>query len=201
MVLRYPPVFVAMCGGALRHLPAARCVRPFLQLPAMLSRFSTLQVRSLSLLKGTTLSRGLATYYTKDHEWVSVKGKVATIGITDHAQQELGDVVYVGLPDVGAAFKAGCVRVWDCCVFQFWRRLLCTPWPCLPLLLRGAVTCVGHGDVRLRVEVWQQGHRRLVARFRLVLTVCPPCAVVAATPVLITLALACTARHSAQWSL
>lgn len=40
--------------------------------------------------------------YTKEHEWVSVEGDVGTIGITDHAQQELGDIVYVDLPKIGA---------------------------------------------------------------------------------------------------
>lgn len=41
--------------------------------------------------------------YTKSHEWVRVEGDVATIGITDHAQSELGDIVYVDLPNVGRA--------------------------------------------------------------------------------------------------
>jgi glycine cleavage system H protein len=44
--------------------------------------------------------------YTKDHEWVRVKGDNATIGITDHAQHQLGDVVYVELPKVGDKFEA-----------------------------------------------------------------------------------------------
>ena len=39
--------------------------------------------------------------YTKDHEWVRVKGEEATVGITDHAQQQLGDIVYIELPKVG----------------------------------------------------------------------------------------------------
>lgn len=43
--------------------------------------------------------------YTKEHEWVKVEDNVATIGITDYAQGELGDVVFVELPDVGASFK------------------------------------------------------------------------------------------------
>jgi glycine cleavage system H protein len=45
--------------------------------------------------------------YTREHEWVSAKGDLATVGITDYAQHELGDVVFVGLPEVGAAMKAG----------------------------------------------------------------------------------------------
>jgi glycine cleavage system H protein len=44
--------------------------------------------------------------YTKDHEWVRTKGSEATIGITDHAQHQLGDVVYVELPKVGDKFEA-----------------------------------------------------------------------------------------------
>ena len=42
-------------------------------------------------------------FYTKDHEWVEVKGETATVGITDYAQGHLGDVVYVELPAVGKA--------------------------------------------------------------------------------------------------
>ena len=45
--------------------------------------------------------------YTKDHEWVKVEGNVATIGITDHASSELGDVVYVDIPDESATVSAG----------------------------------------------------------------------------------------------
>lgn len=44
--------------------------------------------------------------YTKDHEWVLIEGDTATIGITDYAQESLGDIVYVDLPKVGAAFTA-----------------------------------------------------------------------------------------------
>jgi glycine cleavage system H protein len=45
--------------------------------------------------------------YAKSHEWVRVSGGVATVGITDHAQQELTDVVFVELPEVGRKAKAG----------------------------------------------------------------------------------------------
>src|SRR3982751_3798761 len=45
--------------------------------------------------------------YTKEHEWVSVEGDTGTIGITDHAQSELGDIVYVELPKVGLAVEQG----------------------------------------------------------------------------------------------
>lgn len=43
--------------------------------------------------------------YTKDHEWIRVSGDSATVGITDHAQNQLGDVVYVELPRVGDKFE------------------------------------------------------------------------------------------------
>ena len=43
--------------------------------------------------------------YTKDHEWLRVEGDVATVGVTDYAQEQLGDVVYVELPETGKSFK------------------------------------------------------------------------------------------------
>ena len=45
--------------------------------------------------------------YTKDHEWIKMDGNVATIGITDYAQRELGDIVYVEVETVGKSLKAG----------------------------------------------------------------------------------------------
>ena len=45
--------------------------------------------------------------YTKEHEWVRVDGDTGTVGITDFAQQQLGDVVYVDLPEVGTRLTAG----------------------------------------------------------------------------------------------
>ena len=45
--------------------------------------------------------------YTKEHEWILVEGGTGTIGITDHAQEELGDIVYVDLPKVGARIEQG----------------------------------------------------------------------------------------------
>ncbi|MBN8878653.1 MAG: glycine cleavage system protein GcvH [Chitinophagaceae bacterium] len=47
--------------------------------------------------------------YTKDHEWISLEGDTATIGITDFAQRELGDIVYVEVETVGKALAAGAV--------------------------------------------------------------------------------------------
>ena len=45
--------------------------------------------------------------YSKDHEWVKLDGDVATIGITNHAQEQLGDVVFVELPAIGTSFSSG----------------------------------------------------------------------------------------------
>jgi glycine cleavage system H protein len=45
--------------------------------------------------------------YTKDHEWIKLDGNVATIGITDYAQRELGDIVYVEVDTIGKSLKAG----------------------------------------------------------------------------------------------
>jgi glycine cleavage system H protein len=46
-------------------------------------------------------------HYTKEHEWVRVEGDVGVVGITDHAQQELGDIVYVDLPKPGTHLDQG----------------------------------------------------------------------------------------------
>ena len=45
--------------------------------------------------------------YTRDHEWIKLSGNTATIGITDYAQRELGDIVYVEVETVGKSLKAG----------------------------------------------------------------------------------------------
>ena len=47
------------------------------------------------------------TYFTEDHEWIRVEGGVATVGITNYAQEQLGDLVFVELPEVGRALKKG----------------------------------------------------------------------------------------------
>ena len=44
--------------------------------------------------------------YTKDHEWVQLEGDTATVGITNHAQESLGDIVFVDLPDIGESFTS-----------------------------------------------------------------------------------------------
>jgi len=45
--------------------------------------------------------------YSKSHEWVKMDGDIATIGISDHAQSELGDIVFIDLPEVGRALQSG----------------------------------------------------------------------------------------------
>lgn len=47
------------------------------------------------------------TYFTEDHEWIRVENGIATVGITDYAQEQLGDLVFVELPEAGRAMKKG----------------------------------------------------------------------------------------------
>ena len=47
------------------------------------------------------------TYFTTDHEWISVEGDVATVGITNYAQEQLGDLVFVELPETGRTIEKG----------------------------------------------------------------------------------------------
>jgi len=47
------------------------------------------------------------TFYTKDHEWLSIEDDIVTIGVTDYAQEQLGDVVFIELPEVGADLVEG----------------------------------------------------------------------------------------------
>ena len=49
----------------------------------------------------------MPTRYTKDHEWIRLDGEVATVGITEHAQSQLGDIVYVELPEIGRKVEKG----------------------------------------------------------------------------------------------
>ncbi|XP_052200802.1 glycine cleavage system H protein 2, mitochondrial [Diospyros lotus] len=68
--------------------------------------------RAASYLRISVFNRGFATVvkdlkYLDSHEWVKVDGNSAVVGITDHAQDHLGDVVYVELPEVGAAVTQG----------------------------------------------------------------------------------------------
>lgn len=49
----------------------------------------------------------MARYFTDEHEWIDVEGDTATVGITDYAQEQLGDIVFVELPEVGAIVEQG----------------------------------------------------------------------------------------------
>ncbi|WP_068080896.1 glycine cleavage system protein GcvH [Polycladidibacter stylochi] len=49
----------------------------------------------------------MSTYFTNDHEWIKVEGDIATVGITDYAQAQLGDVVFVELPETGKTLAKG----------------------------------------------------------------------------------------------
>lgn len=49
----------------------------------------------------------MSRYFTEEHEWVEVEGKIATVGITEYAQQQLGDVVFVDVPAEGKSFDKG----------------------------------------------------------------------------------------------
>jgi glycine cleavage system H protein len=49
----------------------------------------------------------MARYFTDEHEWIDVEGDTATVGITDYAQEQLGDIVFVELPDTGAQLAKG----------------------------------------------------------------------------------------------
>jgi len=49
----------------------------------------------------------MSRYFTKEHEWIEIEGDVGTVGISDYAQSQLGDITFVELPAVGAAFKQG----------------------------------------------------------------------------------------------
>ena len=49
----------------------------------------------------------MTTRYTKDHEWIRLDGEVATVGISEHAQNALGDIVYVELPEIGRKVEKG----------------------------------------------------------------------------------------------
>src|SRR5215207_840924 len=84
------PLFSRKCAGS-----GCRCrSRPRLSFP-------TLTNANLASARGFFMT----TLYTTDHEWLRIEGDVATIGVTDYAQSQLGDVVFVELPKVGRSFK------------------------------------------------------------------------------------------------
>ncbi|MXO87000.1 glycine cleavage system protein GcvH [Altererythrobacter aurantiacus] len=49
----------------------------------------------------------MARYFTEEHEWIDIEGDTATVGITDYAQEQLGDIVFVELPEVGSTVDKG----------------------------------------------------------------------------------------------
>ena len=49
----------------------------------------------------------MTTKYSKDHEWIAIEGDIGTVGITEHAQEQLGELVFIEVPDVGATFDQG----------------------------------------------------------------------------------------------
>ncbi len=49
----------------------------------------------------------MSLYFTEDHEWIAVEGKTGTVGITDHAQEQLGDITFIELPEAGSDFGKG----------------------------------------------------------------------------------------------
>lgn len=49
----------------------------------------------------------MTRYFTEDHEWIDVEGETATVGITDHAQEQLGDIVFVEVPKAGVVLAKG----------------------------------------------------------------------------------------------
>ncbi len=49
----------------------------------------------------------MTIYFTEDHEWIAVEGKTGTVGITDHAQEQLGDITFVELPEKDSDFGKG----------------------------------------------------------------------------------------------
>ncbi|XP_054627611.1 glycine cleavage system protein H (aminomethyl carrier), b [Dunckerocampus dactyliophorus] len=63
-----------------------------------------LWARSCLRMLGTTAARSTALKFTDKHEWVRVEGDIGTVGISNYAQEALGDVVYCGLPEVGQSF-------------------------------------------------------------------------------------------------
>jgi glycine cleavage system H protein len=68
-----------------------------------------LRIRTIGVICGEIFMSNVPSdlKYTKSHEWVRINGDTATVGITDHAQHELTDIVFVELPEIGKKFKSG----------------------------------------------------------------------------------------------
>ena len=103
-------------------------------------------------------------YYSKDHEWVKVEGEVASVGLTDYAQEHLGDIVYVELPEVddefakdetfsavesvkaaSSTFKYCSIWKLDCkgwTKWQIWIRRIDDKWGIWKILSWGGIKCI-----------------------------------------------------------
>src|SRR4030095_1925289 len=84
-----------------RHEPDARTARQAVPGDGRANAF-----RPPSLSPQTGSSR-MSLYFTKEHEWIRVDGDVATVGISDHAQEALGDIVFAEVPDAGRSLAKG----------------------------------------------------------------------------------------------
>jgi glycine cleavage system H protein len=91
-----------MLGGCSVPRQASRVKHPALKtllIPVLFHNLCSLKKRSMNIPDNLR--------YTKEHEWISLKGNIATIGITDFAQSELGDIVFVEIETAGKALQAG----------------------------------------------------------------------------------------------
>src|SRR5436190_16898758 len=70
-------------------------------------RFTSASARSRDVREGKRMSSPSDLKFTKSHEWLRIDGDVVTIGVTDHAHSELGDITYLELPDPGSEISAG----------------------------------------------------------------------------------------------
>jgi glycine cleavage system H protein len=73
----------------------------------MLRYLLTPTLKSTKSFSYFTLSKNFSKYFVKSHEWIQVEKGVATVGISDYAQSELGEIVHVDLPKLGDKFKSG----------------------------------------------------------------------------------------------
>lgn len=92
-----------MSSSQLHTMSLCRAITALRAAPAVAARLS-LAPRHQQL---STSARCLERFFTEKHEWVEVKGDVGTVGVSNHAQEALGDVVYVQPPEVGAELSAG----------------------------------------------------------------------------------------------
>src|ERR1700761_6069340 len=84
-------------AGCLPNCAGPACPSRYRRCPS----FPTLTNAEIANAEGSFMT----TLFTSDHEWLRIEGDVATIGVTDYAQSQLGDVVFVELPKVGRSFK------------------------------------------------------------------------------------------------